>query len=367
MSTPLPEIPGYKTIREMGRGVCGLVFAAESIADRTSCALRVLQADSKYSHGEAEAIAACASKVAALPSHPNVARILGVIPGPPTVIAMELMMVQPLSAAVPPTTRLRGPIALEIARQVASGLAHAHQNGVVHGHIHPGNIYVAKDGTAKLTGFLGQSPSAGCRESGGPASVFAFLAPEQLTSEPICSPATDVYSLAAVLYEWLTGRRVNDGGGAALSVRAHRAELPASLDLAMRRALSSDPAHRFPNAAEFLVALEKVGMEPPANLADWVAAGCPAAENQVVTLNLPESALTPIPESPRVRPQETVEEVPTKPNAPRRGIGTALVVILLMVLLTAAAVAWILWQGGSSAKVIPGVRAIPQLAPKNSP
>ena len=97
--------------------------------------------------------------------------------------------------------------AARIAREIASGLAHAHTHGVVHRDLKPSNVLFDVEGRAKLADFgiaraLGQ---ATLTETGTVLGTAAYLSPEQAVGEPV-GPASDVYSFGVILFRMLTGK-----------------------------------------------------------------------------------------------------------------------------------------------------------------
>jgi eukaryotic-like serine/threonine-protein kinase len=165
----------------------------------------------------------------------------------------------------------RGPLpvteALDIVVQAARGLAKAHEHGIIHRDIKPGNLFLTRDGVvkildfgiAKLTGEVG--PTRRDALLGTPA----YMAPEQTQGEPVDARA-DVWSLGVVLYEMLAGRRPFVGGTGAAVIHAvlHetpepltrlRPEVPAKLDRIVSRMLAKDQGERPADAAEALADL----------------------------------------------------------------------------------------------------------------
>lgn len=152
----------------------------------------------------------------------------------------------------------------------AVGLHHAHQAGVLHRDVKPENILFSGAGTAKIADFgiaksLG-SEAAARTATGSVIGTPAYMAPEQVTGDEL-SPATDVYSLAVVLYELLSGelpyravtepvaqlfQHVNDAPRPMVEVRAGVHE---ALEAVTMRALSKSPADRSASAEEFAVEL----------------------------------------------------------------------------------------------------------------
>jgi hypothetical protein len=196
--------------------------------------------------------------------------------------------------------------ALEIARQVADALSHAHGTGVIHRDVKPENILLA-GGHALLADFgvakaLARS-DPGARmddlrtDSGLPIGTRAYASPEQAAGRRHLDGRTDIYSLGCVLYEMLVG----EGDGAESSaaqalahrfavppptVQTVRADVPAWVGRALDRALAGNPADRWATAAEFRDALAGVAEAPalqtspprqpavsPRRRVVWMAAG----------------------------------------------------------------------------------------------
>ena len=202
----------YRIEEEVGQGTFAAVYRAhDTVLDR-AVALKVFKAGSPLS---SPTILTEARAAAAL-NHPNVCTIHAVddSEGVP-VIVMEYVDGQPLEMLLE-----AGALAAErtanLGRQMARGMAHAHGLGIVHGDLKPANLLVTRDGVVKITDF-GLSrrvplPSDGDKtrewvpsQEGKIAGTPAYMSPEQSRGEP-ATPKSDVFSLAAVLYEMLTGQ-----------------------------------------------------------------------------------------------------------------------------------------------------------------
>src|ERR1035438_7899509 len=112
----------------------------------------------------------------------------------------------PRSTLFPYTTLFRSRETLRIARQLASGLARAHEHGIIHRDIKPSNVLVAKDGIARIIDFgLAKSSDAAMTGDGSTRGTPLYMSPEQAQGRPVdCRP--DLWSLGAVLYEMLAGQ-----------------------------------------------------------------------------------------------------------------------------------------------------------------
>ena len=175
--------------------------------------------------------------------------------------------------------------ALRLAREVASALAHAHQHGLVHRDVKPENILLA-DGIALVSDFgiahsIDVSADAQTRAGTGLGTILGtpqYMSPEQACGEAVTA-SSDVYSLACVVFEMLTGQPpfAASSGHSALrlhltaeppSVSALRPAVPSSLSRVIERGLAKRPADRYGTAVQFAEALAAAAAEgsltPPA-------------------------------------------------------------------------------------------------------
>ena len=160
---------------------------------------------------------------------------------------------------------------LRIAQEVGAGLDYAHRNRFVHRDVKPENVLFA-DGHALLADFgvarvYSASETESVTDAGIAVGTPEYMSPEQASGEPNVGSASDVYSLACVVYEMLTGEPPVRGKGARATlakqvtdvprpVRALRPDAPAHIERTLARALAKDPGERFPTVAEFVAALQ---------------------------------------------------------------------------------------------------------------
>jgi Tol biopolymer transport system component len=159
---------------------------------------------------------------------------------------------------------------VRIAREVADALDYAHRNGVIHRDIKPENLLL-HDGRAMVMDFgiaLAVSAAAGGRmtETGLSLGTPHYMSPEQATADKEITGRSDVYSLASVLYEMLTGNPPHTGSSAQQiimkiiaepvdTVTRYRKSVPPNVAAALAKALEKLPADRFPTARDFSDAL----------------------------------------------------------------------------------------------------------------
>jgi predicted Ser/Thr protein kinase len=212
----------YRLVRELGEGGMGVVYAADQIEPiRRRVALKLLKAgvDTRRVIRRFEA----ERQALAMMDHPNVARVLdaGSTSAGRPFFVMEYIEGQSLTAYC--DNRALGVEArLELFLSVCDGVQHAHNKGVIHRDLKPGNIIVAtRDGAgvARVIDFgIAKAVSASLAEEtlttghGGLVGTPEYMSPEQTIGDPDIDTRADVYSLGAVLYELLTGRRPFDVG-----------------------------------------------------------------------------------------------------------------------------------------------------------
>ena len=191
-------------------------------------------------------------------------------------LVMELVDGSSLAERLAERGRLDVDEALRITRRVLAALGAAHEAGIVHRDVKPGNVLLGAAGEVKLADFgiakrLGDI-TADVTSSGQFVGTPKYLAPEQVVGER-STPATDVYAVGVVLYEMLAGRPPYDAGNSMATAIAHRdapipdlhrarPEVPAHVVAVVRRAMAKRPAERFGSAAEMAAALA----QPPATI-----------------------------------------------------------------------------------------------------
>lgn len=275
----LPQIPGYELGPELGRGAMGVVYRAVRAADGVPVAVKTIAPAPGVGRRAVERFVREAGVLARL-DHPNVVRYVGGgEAGGMVFLAMELVDGPDAGRVV----RDKGPLpvrtAVRVAGHLLAGLAHAHGRGFVHRDVKPANLLlggppgrrtvkVADFGLARAYDECGLSGLTMQGEVGG---TPAFMAPEQVTHYREVKPAADQYAAAATLYYLLTGAYPIDlpkdparrlaavVAGTPVPIRDRRPDLPDGLARAVHRALSKDPADRFPDAAALAAALHPFG------------------------------------------------------------------------------------------------------------
>jgi serine/threonine-protein kinase len=262
----------YRLVRRIATGGMGDVWQADDTVLGRRVALKVLveelAADARATRRfvrEARATAKLA--------HPNVARVydFGRDGGAPFLV-MELLEGETLAARL-----ASGPLppaeAARVAAAVADALDAAHRRGIVHRDVKPSNVMLTRDGEVKVLdfGIAAAADETHSTTGSGIYATVAYVSPERVAGEP-ATPASDLYSLGAVLYELLCGRPPFLGPPA-LVARAHLQDqpvpvrqlapwVPARLAETCEAALAKDPARRPSSAASIAVRLRAAVATP---------------------------------------------------------------------------------------------------------
>ena len=259
-------------------GGMGVVYHAVDEALGRTVALKFLQARYRADDSAARRFRREARTVAAL-EHPNICTVheIGESADGRLYIAMPLYDGETLDQRID-----RGPLAVDdavqIAVQMARGLAKAHAAGVVHRDVKPSNVFVTSDGVVKLLDFgIAKLADGALTATGGagPIGTVAYMSPEQARGEAV-DARTDLWSLGVVLYEMLAGRRPFTGDAAAVVLDAiqharyvplaeQRPDVPPVVARIVDVALSKDPAARQPSAAALEHDLLALGTGTPSS------------------------------------------------------------------------------------------------------
>jgi len=257
----------YRVIERIGRGGMATVYRAYHPGLDRFVAIKVLPDFFADDPGYRERFQQEARSVARL-KHPNIMEVFdyGYEDGV-AYLVLELVEGGTLADRIGAPMELREVV--QLLEQVAGALDHAHGHGVLHRDIKPSNILLHKDGTPVLADFGLARMAGSMRRLTSTGTVMGtpeYMSPEQAADDPI-GPASDLYALAIVAYEMLTGRVPfgADTPAAVLlshvtkpmpSTRELRGELSAHIEEVLRRALAKRPEDRFQTAAAFVAALK---------------------------------------------------------------------------------------------------------------
>jgi tetratricopeptide (TPR) repeat protein len=296
------------------------------------------------------------AKLGASLNHPNLVSVYDTATDEEGVlIVMEYVEGEALAR-----TLKRGPLPPErvasIVRDVGAALDHAHAQGVIHRDVKPGNVLLRKDGVTKLVdlGIATAQDHTRLTHSGMVLGTAAYMAPEQLEGGQT-TPATDVYALAAVAYEALTGEKAREGRTP--FELAHRIATSPPPDLRealpgaspqaaelLKRAMAHDPRERPRSAGELARGLARALEEPP------------TAPTRTVPPTRRERRAAPVPASPAPPPPTSPARTADRGRG-RRPVGAIALALVFLVLAAATVIAAVLTSGDDGGEPIQADRS----------
>jgi serine/threonine-protein kinase len=273
----LPEIPGYRIVRVLGKGGMGIVYLANRHSDGMPVAIKMIQPTGDRSEMEVRRFLREASILQQL-HHPRIVEFQHM-----GEVAEYLFFVMDFIPGCDAQQLVRrdGPLpvgsAVNLACQALEGLGYAHQHGVVHRDVKPSNLLVARQeehpvcmlADFGLARVYQASRLSGLTLMGEIAGTIPFMPPEQITDFRGSGPGCDQYSLAATLFFLLTGHHIFDFSGIPCEKRMTKIlfesprriedylpDVATELAVALHRALEKNPENRFSHVDTFREALE---------------------------------------------------------------------------------------------------------------
>jgi serine/threonine protein kinase len=268
----LPLVPGYEMLAELSRGGMGVIYKARQLGLNRVVALKMILAGA---HASPEAVVRFRREAEAVARlrYPNIVQIyeVGEHEGRPC-FSLEYVEGGSLAQCLDGTP-IPARQAAELTQTLARAMEYAHQQGIVHRDLTPGNVLLTADGTPKVTDFGlakfliggGASPT----RTGSILGTPSYMAPEQAqANKQAIGPATDVYALGAILYEMLIGRppfKAETPLDTVLQVvsqepvppsRLH-AKVPRDLEIICLKCLRKEPDKRFASAEELADDLQR--------------------------------------------------------------------------------------------------------------
>ena len=274
---PGTELGRYQIIRLLGRGGMGAVYEANHRDLKKRVAIKTLH-PALAAMPEARTRFLREGEAASRIRHPNVVDVTDVATqGSVSYMVMEFLEGEDLSSLIARTGALSIARSVEILLPVFGAIAVAHDEGVIRRDLKPENIFLVRTrfggtepkvldfGISKMTSS-GSGNTLALTGTGATMGTPYYIAPEQVRSAAGVDARSDQYALGAILYECVTGHRAHEGStiyevirsvgdGAFLPPRARRPDTPPDIERAILRAMSLEPAQRFPSIHEFARAI----------------------------------------------------------------------------------------------------------------
>jgi Protein kinase domain len=266
MNESPPQIPGWHISGVAGQGGSGVVWRAVRESDGVLAAIKIAP------HSEPETVERIEQEAGFLRSfhHPNIVRLLesgplhqGTHEGG-LYLAMEYIDGPALVHELP-EEGLPPLMAFRWFREIADAVAHAHDAGILHRDLKPGNVLMAPDGHVKVADFGLALPvhrrvhQLSLTRAGLVAGTAEYLPPEAYRRDYLPGPEGDIFALGVMLHEMLTGTPPRGAWKPASSRRG----VDLRVDAIIARAMHPDPQQRWPDARAMLAALEAVLASPP--------------------------------------------------------------------------------------------------------
>ncbi len=307
-------IPGFKIIREIGKGGMSTVYLAIQESTDRQVALKVLSPHLMGSPIFSQRLQKVADVVSSL-DHPNVVAVYEAGQAMQSqYVAMEYIPLGDLKSKLEYKEPIQSP--LRIIQQVAKALAYVHSQNYVHRDIKPENILLRQDHSVAITGFgIAKSLDTSAENTASPGMIVGtptYMSPEQAMNREI-DERSDIYSLGVVLHEVLTWRPLYTGIGSVAAAVEHIShpipKLPepyTQLQPLLEKMVAKDPNERFSNAKAVIDAITPLIKSTP----ESTPAAEPVANEQFAPIQppTPKPEPTPAPVQPPRQPASEQRE-----------------------------------------------------------
>ncbi|GIG57896.1 putative serine/threonine-protein kinase PknA [Longispora fulva] len=406
MLTPGSTLGGrYQLTERIASGGMGDVWKAEDGVLGRVVAVKVLLPALLEEPGFVERFRDEARTMATI-NHPGVVKVYDFgesdLPGggKASFLVMEYVESEPLNQVLSRVGRLTPPRAMDLIAQGADALQAAHEKGIIHRDVKPGNLLIRPNGTLVLTDFGISRSGAGSNLTavGSTLGTAAYMSPEQASGQ-VAGPLSDVYSLGIVAYQAVAGHRPfeneNPLAVAMMHIRDTPPPIPADVPAPIRQfievSMAKDAATRWPSASAMAHAARTVGaggpMPPPPGRPGYQSSPMPPATTRtsvmppVVPPVIPPGntgelrqggypkGTAPVPVSGPPRPQAYY---PPEPPKKGKGLIVAMIAGGVVLLLLLAGIAYAVARGGANNKnkknpvTVTTSEAVPPPAPRTS-
>ena len=277
----------------------GVLYRAQDTVLERDVALKMMLVDFSHDAATRERFQREARAVARL-QHRNVVTIheLGEVEGTPYIV-MELLGGSDLDQILKSDKPLTLLQKLEIVAQLCEGLSYAHEQGIVHRDIKPGNVRVLEDGTVKILDFgIAKFAQSSVTQTGSVMGTPSYMAPEQIMGQPV-DGRSDLFSAGVLLYELLAGVKPFQGdsptavvyqimNGEPVPLEKSIPDIPDAINQIVAKALQKSPDNRYAKAKEMAADLQMVRsmIDPPLHSGHTPVAGMSSGGTTMMTIPL---------------------------------------------------------------------------------
>jgi serine/threonine-protein kinase len=266
----MDRIGRYEILDELGRGAMGVVYRARDTKIGREVAIKTIRLTDKVDPSEVSALrerlfreAQSAGRL----SHPGIVTIYDIEEEDDLAyISMELVDGRTLESMIDGGESDDLPFVGQVMRLSAAALDYAHSRDIIHRDVKPANLMITRDGRVKITDFgIARISSSQLTQTGTVMGTPSYMSPEQVKGDPL-DGRSDQFSLAVIAYEMLTGQKPFAGENltsvmfkivseSPIEPKELNPKIPSPVQDSLLRALSKNPADRYPACAAFAAAL----------------------------------------------------------------------------------------------------------------
>jgi len=281
----LQSLGRYEIRGVLGKGAMGLVYdgydatLARRVAIKTVLTSTLDEASARHYAMRFQREVRAAARL----NHPHIVRVYDFgTQSELAYVVMEYIEGRELKACFEAKEQFALKTILRLMSELLDALDFAHEAGVIHRDVKPGNVMIDRRGHAKLTDFGVARLTDAARDDGEATRAGAligtpsYMSPEQVQGEAV-DRRSDIFSAGVLFYQWLTGRKPFEGEQWAMMKKITQDDpvwpslivpVPEALDRVVARALAKQPESRYPSARRFATALKRIAEDKPPEDAD---------------------------------------------------------------------------------------------------